>query len=108
VLFSADFSNLFDRHTFTGLQTNVSQTGAFGRFASATDPGITHSRQNRVLVIAQPCPSQNGFVTYQPLKAPGGGPSESLLTGCRDARQQDARETELEGFTRADSLKNFG
>jgi hypothetical protein len=41
VLFSADFSNLFNRHTFTGLQTNVSQTGAFGRFVSATDPRIT-------------------------------------------------------------------
>jgi hypothetical protein len=41
VLFSADFSNLLNRHTFTGLQTNVSETGAFGRFTSATDPRIT-------------------------------------------------------------------
>jgi hypothetical protein len=36
------------------------------------------------------------------------GPYEGLLTGYRDARQQDARETELEGSTHADSLKNFG
>jgi hypothetical protein len=38
VLFSADSSNLFNRHTFTGLQTNISQTGAFGRFSGATAP----------------------------------------------------------------------
>jgi hypothetical protein len=41
VLFSVDFSNLFNRHTFTGLQTNISQTAAFGRFTSATDPRQT-------------------------------------------------------------------
>jgi hypothetical protein len=41
VLFSVDFSNLLNRHTFTGLQTDVSETGAFGRFTSATNPRVT-------------------------------------------------------------------
>jgi hypothetical protein len=41
LLFSGDFSNVLNRHTFTGLVTNISQGAAFGQFSGATAPRIT-------------------------------------------------------------------
>jgi hypothetical protein len=40
LLFSADFTNLFNRHTWTGLQTNIDNPGIFGRYTGATDPRL--------------------------------------------------------------------
>ena len=39
-LFSVDFLNLFNRHTWLGLRTNVSQENTFGKYTGATDPRV--------------------------------------------------------------------
>ena len=40
VLFSADFTNIFNRHTWLGLQTDIDNKATFGRYTGASDPRL--------------------------------------------------------------------
>jgi len=40
VLFSADFTNLFNRHTWLGVNTDIDNASTFGRYTGATDPRL--------------------------------------------------------------------
>jgi hypothetical protein len=40
LLFSADFTNIFNRHTWLGLQTDMDNKATFGRYTGASDPRL--------------------------------------------------------------------
>ena len=40
LLFSADFNNLFNRHTWLGLQTNIDNAATFGQYTGASVPRL--------------------------------------------------------------------